>query len=130
MTREDKKRILRDYNGLIEYIADLKDKYEIEFAKATKVTSSGDGMPHAQSNESKAERSAVKLAELSERIAKAEKQKAIIDKAIKELKPRYSFIIKAIDIDGMSINRYSQKVRRSYRNCIDIHKKALDNLNL
>lgn len=130
MTREEKKRELKNYIFLDSYIEDLKDRYLQEFTKATKITSCNSGMPHASTNESKAERSAVKLLEVSERLRKAEERKTKIDKALEELKPRYRLCIYYLDIESMTISRLSRQIHRTYRDVIKLHNRALDEINL
>lgn len=132
MNRERKKSLLRSYNDVPIDIQALMDQYEEIYTSATHITANygNESGGSSHNNESKIEKRAIKLAELSVKIRKYKAKQGRIDKAVAKLKPYYQFLIREIDIKQKGVSRVAHETHRDVSSLAKTHNKALDALEL
>ena len=92
----------------------LKDEYETVYTMATKVTPTmSDGSAHSGFSDSKVEKYASKMVELTEKIQKIERKKERIDSELGKLKPHQRCIVEAIDLQHTPISLFASKTGRN-----------------
>ena len=130
MTREDKKRKLEHYRYILLDLEDLSDRYAIEFAKATRVVSSSDGMPHGNEMTSKVERESAKLADIRRKIEKRMVDKLTIENAVARLPFTERQYVEFISLKGYSIQQASREFHRGYDAVKKGYYRGIDRLVL
>lgn len=130
MERQTKKRLLRSYTRLLTRIKTLHDDYEVTYTNATKMSPSMSGMPSGNVRENKLEKGAEKLAELDERIKKAEAKKAFIESEIRKLKPHQRALIAAVDIQLRPIPAVAREMGVSEKAIRKARNRIIDKMFL
>lgn len=130
MTVKEKQRELKNYNFLVVELADLKDKYDIVYTQAIKITQTFDNIGHGSGTTDKTADACTKLYDISLKIDKMENRINRINRSVNALPFYHRKLIKIIDIDNVSVYRASVILRRPYNSVKAAHTKALENLNL
>lgn len=130
MTVKEKQKELHNYNFLIVELADLKDRYEMTYTQAIKITQTFDNIGHGSGVTDKTAEACSKLYDISIKIDKMEARINRIDRAVNALPYYHRKLIKTIDIDNVSMYRSAAILHRSYNSIKAAHTKALENLNL
>ena len=129
MTRQDKKRYLYGYYFLDDKIRRLKEEYETIFTQATKTTpSESDGSQHMGNADSKIEKYAVKLANISAKIDRVQNKKDCIERELKMLKPHQRYLIEQIDLKHIPVTKVAERINRSEKTIRNNRNRIIDKM--
>lgn len=131
MNKNEKKKMLTEYNQLCMNIQALKDRREELFTSATKITSGqSDVMPSNRDNKSRVETQSIKLKEIEDRIKAKENIKNSIDREMSKLSYKDRLIIRYIYIDKVPCKRLSGILKKDYQYINKRANKAISTMVL
>jgi DNA-directed RNA polymerase specialized sigma subunit len=135
MNTRQKRNFLLQYQNCTARLEALLLEREKWFAIGTKVNSVSDGMPHASSDESKVERSAVAIAEITHEIDTEisviqHKRQVIRDVISGVEKEKLRTVLEMHFISGMTYAEIADKYGDTERNIYEVSRKAIEGLKI
>ena len=135
MNTRQKISFLSQYKYCMVRLETLMEEREKWFTIGTKVNSVSDGMPHASSDESKVERSAVAIAEITHEIdteicVLQHKRQVVQDVISKVENHKRRAVLEMRYITGMKFSEIADAFDDTERNIYEAHKKAIEGLKI
>ena len=137
MNFREKIRYLKQYLYCVDNLKSLLDEREKWFTIGTKVNSVSDGMPHSSANDSKVEKSSIKILELTQKIdAEVERLTALRDEietaieSVPDLTQRT--VLHMIYINGYSFAKVGDLLSKpkTERQVHNIRNAAIENMKI